>query len=273
MIPDKFLRSLTLALDGLIFFGSLVTLSFWATGEGLFYSDTEPVLSPFTSFSLLLMSGSRLSDRLFETWSKPMTMALLVIVIGGNLSSIMVQYLVPQLFLQSMPTVVPTSIMTSTGLILFSLYEMLVIFRKTPESAFIIDDLLLLMALLPGGISLLGHWLEHPYYISSDIDPRSGISIFEMAFMGNFAIVAVLSNKDLFLWKFLSASHLNKLVFTILTANQFAAPLIVAFMLDSRVRLRGEGPGIELFIMLAGVFATFIFLVIQAFIFHRKGSI
>ena len=90
------------------------------------------------------MAGSRLSSKLFDTWSKPMSLALLGIVACGNLSSIWVQALVPELFLNSLPNVVPTSIMTSIGIMTFCFYDILILFRKTPQTAFILDDILLI---------------------------------------------------------------------------------------------------------------------------------
>ena len=50
-------------------------------------------------------------------------------------------------------------------------------------------------------------------------------------------------------------------LFAGLFANQFAAPLLAAVLLSKR---GASGPGVELFVMLAGVVATMSFLLLQA---------
>ena len=212
----------------------------------------------------MLMAASRFAEKVVETWSKPMTLAILGIVACGNISSIAMLMAVPRLFLQAMPGVVPTSIMTSIGLVLFCFYEILVIIRPTPKSAFIMDDVLLHLALFPGGLSLLGHVLDIPTYKSSFVDPRAGIGPMEMLFMGTYAVVAVISNQHLFLWRFLVESFRNRVTFVLLFLNQYIAPIIVGLWVVD-VAQSPRTPGIEFFVMLAGVLATLIFLFIQAY--------
>ena len=103
---------------------------------------------------------------------------------------------------------------------------------------------------------------NNSYYISSDVDPRCGISILEMAFMGSYAVVAALSNQRLFLWSFLKKNLSNRLIFAGLFINQYIAPLVVSWIITGGRQV--QGLGIEIFVMLAGVMATLTFLVINA---------
>lgn len=255
-------QKISLYFDIALLIGSAITFFYWFTGEGLFYSGHKPVMSPFTSFSILLMAVTRVADKTLSTWSKPMTLALLSVVACGNFSSLTVQLLAPELFLTSMPNIVSTSVLTSIGLILFSFYDVLVAIRKTPDNAFMVDDILIHLALFPGGLSLLGHIIDVPTYISAGIDPRVGISPLEMLFMGGYAVTAVIGNKDLFLWKFLEKSSINRIVFSILFLNQYIAPAIVAMALRPPQTMNHK-PGIEFFVMLAGVLSTLVFLMIK----------
>ncbi|NQZ01183.1 MAG: hypothetical protein HRT45_11010 [Bdellovibrionales bacterium] len=197
-----------------------------------------------------------------------MSLAILGIVACGNASSLLMPWLVPSLVLQTMPGLVPTSIFTSLGLILFCLYEVLILVRPTPRSYFILDDILLHLALFPGGLSMMGHLLGTPTYLSSSADPRVGISLLEMAFMGAFAVSAVISNRDLFLWRFLAAHPSNKLVFGLLFANQYVAPTLIGLFFVKVSSPRTIGP--ELFVMLAGVLAMLLFLSTQAFLHQQR---
>lgn len=261
--------SISETLDVLLLGLSSLTFVFWFSGKGLFYSADAAVLSPFTSFSLLLMTLTRINRRYFSTWSTPMTLALLGVVACGNLSSIWIHWISPDLFLKTMPSVVPTSVLTSVGLILFCCYEGLISLRKTPQSAFILDDILLHLALFPGSLSLMGHVLGVPAYVGSEQDPRVGIGYPEMLLMGTYAVSAVCSNPDLFLWKFLRKSIFNRLVFLILFVNQYVAPFLVGFVF----RNPSLGPwqyGLEFFVMLAGVLAVLIFLSVKAFDVEEK---
>lgn len=255
--------SISEVLDFVLLGLSTVTSLYWFTGKGLWYSDSSAVLSPFTSFSLLLMTLTRINRRYFSTWSTPMSLALLGMVACGNFSSLWIHWFSPELFLRTMPQVVPTSAMTSIGLILFCLYEGLISLRKTPTSAIIVDDILIHLALFPGGLSLLGHVLGVPAYMGSEIDPRVGISYAEMFLMGSFAVSATCSNPDLFLWTFLRRSLFNRLIFLLFFINQYVAPFLVGFLFRSSA----VGPyqfGLEFFVMLAGVMATLIFLLVSA---------
>jgi hypothetical protein len=145
--------------------------------------------------------------------------------------------------------------------------------RETPRSVFIADDLLIHLALVPGGLCLLGYILGNPTYLSVHADPRVGISPPEMAMLGLYATAAVVSNPRLFLWGFLAAGWANRAVFAALFANQFVAPLLVALVFSRPGR---SGPGVELFVMLAGVVTTMSFLLLQARlarrVLARKGA-
>lgn len=209
------------------------------------------------------MTISRLAGNFVSTWSKPMTLALLGIVSCGNFSSLWIQLASPELFLATMPNIVPTSAMTSLGLIAFCFYEVLVTIRKTPRTAFIIDDILLHLALFPGGLSLLGHVLNVQAYMASQIDPRSGIGGIEMILMGAYAVSAAVSNPHLFLWRFLNQNSFNRVVFSLLFINQYIAPVLVGFIFRGP-NVSTYSYGIEFYVMLAGVLATLIFLIINA---------
>ena len=201
--PMKKQETLAVTLEFIILIGSIAVSLMWLIGKPLFYYTDAPVMSIFTAFSLMLMSGARLARRFLIAWPMPMTLAFLGLVIGGNLSSILMLTSVRATLMLSFPDLVMTSVMTSIGLILFSLYDLLIVLRETPQSTFILDDILLHLALVPGGLSLLGHLLNNPAYLSSGTDVRVGISILEMLFMASFATTAVLSNRQLFLWQFL----------------------------------------------------------------------
>ena len=101
-----------------------------------------------------------------------------------------------------------------------------------------------------GPAILLGYLLGNPTYLSVHGDPRVGISPLEMAFLGLYAAAAIVSNPRLFLWRFLAAGWSNRIVFALLFANQFVAPLVVALLVS---KPGSRGFGIELFVMLAGV--------------------
>ncbi len=274
LISEKF-NQYSKILDGFILLFSGSSFCLWFLGVSLFHVEGSPELSIFTIFSLLLMSGSRLASKMLSTWSYPMTLALLGVVACGNFSSLWIQLTIPDLFLNTMPGVVPTSTMTSVGLILFCFYEILVVLRKTPQTAFILDDVLLHLALFPGGVSFLGHFLGVQAYMSSSVDPRSGIGVVEMLIMGVYATVAVISNPNLFLWKFLDKSKFNRVVFLTLFVNQYLAPIAVGMSFRPSDWPENKF-GIEFYVMLAGVLATLIFLVVNAlghsFVVEGGGS-
>ena len=256
-------------LDLIIVLVSVATLLSWViTGEGLFYNPAEATLSPFTSISILLMTGSRLALKYISTWPTPLTLALLVIVIGGNVSSIMVQWMVPKLILDTFPELVPTSILTSFGIICYAAYEILIIFRRTPKSALILDDILLHLALVPGGLSLLGHVTFNHYYISSQVDPRIGIGFIETFLMGSYAVSATIQNRHLFLWTFLRRKQ-NQIIFSILFLNQYVLPIFVGL---KSAQVATYGLGLDLFVMLAGVLATLLFLSFQAYAVRHPAT-
>lgn len=254
-------RSATAVLDGVLLAASIAVVGLWLLGHPPFYSETTPVLSVFTAFSIAILVAVRLLRRTTQTWPLSLSLAMIGLVLGGNVSSILMLTSFPPELVRSFPDVVLTSVMTSVGLILFCIYDMRIVLRRTPDSSWIVDDILIHLALVPGGLSLLGHLLDNPGYLSVDDDPRIGISPLEMLFMGGYAVSAVLSNRDLFLWRFLAAGWANRLVFAGLFVNQFVAPVVVAWATGASGR---PGPGLELFVMLGGVVATLVFLLVQA---------
>lgn len=251
------------SLDIVILATSLLGLVLTALGMSTALLSVDPLISPFTLLSLILMTASRWADRNIETWSKPMTMAMLGITAGGNLSSLLIQLMVPALYQQALPDLVPTSSLTATGILILCSYEMLVLLRKTPERTFIFDDILLHLALIPGSLSLMGHFLSLPIYTMSASDPRVGIGLWEILLMGAFTTGAAISNPDLFLWRFLASGWKNVMVFLVLVANQFLAPLMVYLILNPESQ-GGGLIGLELFVMFAGIIATLSFLIYQA---------
>ncbi|MEZ5418857.1 MAG: hypothetical protein R2708_16165 [Vicinamibacterales bacterium] len=257
---------LATALDLAIGVGCAAVLAAWLAGRPVFYTATAPVMSPFTALSLLLMVAVRQARLHLETWPMALSLAMTGLVLGGNLSSMLMLSTTPPELWASFPTLVLTSVMTSIGLVFFCAYDMVVALRRTPESAFILDDLLIHLALVPGGLSLLGYLLGNPTYLSIHADPRVGISLLEMGFLGLYAVAAAVSNPGLFLWPFLAARWANRVVFAVLFANQFVAPLVVALALS---KPGTAGPGVELFVMLAGVVTTISFLVLQARVMRR----
>ena len=260
-------RRVTIAVDAVLAVATTIVILAWILGRPVFYSASSPVMSPFTAFSLLvlvLVRQGRLHDK---DWPVALNFAMTGLVLGGNVASMAMIALMPSNVWVSFSGVVLTSAMTSLGLVLFCLYDLVIVTRETPQSPFLLDDLLLHLALVPGGLSLLGYLLANPTYLSVHGDPRVGISPLEMGFMALYAIVAVVSNPRLFLWGFLAQNRTNRLVFAGLFANQFVAPLVVALVFSSR---GAKGPGIELFVMLAGVVTTVSFLLLQARSLRRQ---
>jgi hypothetical protein len=262
-------RRLSTALDAALAVGSLVVLLGWFVGRPIAYAEAAPVMSPFTAFSLLLMVGVRQARLHFESWPVTQSLALTGLVLGGNVASIALLAVMPPNLQASFPGIVLTSAMTSLGLVLFCLHDLVVELRDTPESAFILDDILIHLALVPGGVSLLGYLLSNPTYLSVHADPRIGISPLEMGFMALYAASAIVSNPRLFLWRFLSGGWNNRVVFAVLFVNQFVAPVVVALLLS---KPGSKGAGIELYVMLAGVVATVSFLLLQAHLRRRERS-
>lgn len=262
-------RRLTTLLDAALVVGSSAVLLAWIAGRPILYEASSPVMSAFTALSLLLMALVRQARLHVGTWPMALSLAMSGLVLGGNVSSIVMLAFLPPGLWASFSGVVLTSTMTSIGLILFCLHDLAVELRETPESPFLLDDLLIHLALVPGGVSLLGYLLGNPTYLSVHADPRVGISPLEMAFLATYAASAILSNPRLFLWRFLAAGWTNRLVFAGLFANQFVAPVVVAFLLTER---RPRGPGLELFAMLGGVVATLAFLLLQARLQRRRAA-
>ena len=262
-----FPRRATAAVDALLAAAAAAVLLGWLLGRPVLYSESAPVTSPFTALSLLIMVLVREARLRFETWPIALGLAMTGLVLGGNVSSILMLAVMPHDLWASFSGIVLTSTMTSIGLILFGLYDLAVTLRETPRSRYLMDDMLLHLALVPGGLSLLGYLLGNPTYLSVHADPRVGISPLEMGLMGLYAAGAILSNPGLFLWRFLSGGWAHRLVFAGLFANQFVAPVVAARLFTSP---GFRGPGIELFVMLAGVVATMSFLLLQARLERRE---
>jgi hypothetical protein len=258
---------LSTAIDAVLAVASIAVMLAWFVGHPIAYTPTAPVMSPFTAFSLLIMVSVRQARLHLESWPETLSLALTGLVLGGNVASILLLAVMPPELQASFPGIVLTSAMTSVGLVLFCLYDLVIEVRDTPESAFILDDLLIHLALVPGGVSLLGYLLDNPTYLSVHADPRVGISLLEMAFMALYAVSAIASNPRLFLWRFLSGGWANRLAFAGLFANQFVAPVVVALLLSTR---GSRGVGIEIYVMLAGVVATISFLLLQAHLHRRR---
>lgn len=265
---DRERLRLTTAVDLAVGVVCAAVIAGWLAGHPFFYTRVAPVMSPFTALSLLIMVAVRQARLHLETWPMVLSLAMVGLVLGGNLSSMLMLSTMPAALWSSFPDLVLTSVMTSVGLVCFCAYDMVVALRKTPESAFILDDLLLHLALVPGGLSLLGFLLGNPTYLSVHTDPRVGISLLEMACLGLYAVAAAVANPQLFLWPFLAARPSNRVVFAGLFANQFVAPLVVALVLS---KPGASGPGLELFVMLAGVVTTLTFLVLQARLLRRPA--
>ena len=258
---------LATAIDAVVAAGALIVMLGWFLGHPVGYSDTAPVMSPFTALSLLIMVGVRQARLHYESWPVTQSLALTGLVLGGNVASIALLFVMPPQIQASFPGIVLTSAMTALGLVLFCLHDLVVELRDTPDSAFIVDDVLVHLALVPGGVSLLGYLLANPTYLSVHADPRIGISVLEMGFMALYAAAALVSNPRLFLWRFLAGGWGNRLVFAGLFANQFVAPVVVGLLLGTRGT---RGAGIELYVMVAGVVTTISFLLLQARL-HARG--
>lgn len=260
-------RHWTTAVDVVLAVAACGVMLAWLVGRPFFYTPAAPVMSAFTAFSLLLMVLVRQARLHLGTWPIALSLAMTGLVLGGNVSSIVMLAMTPPELWASFPGIVLTSTMTSIGLVLFCAYDLVIALRDTPQSAFILDDLLIHLALVPGGLSLLGYLLGNPTYLSVHADQRVGISLLEMAFMALYAASAIISNPRLFLWRFLAGSWTNRFVFAGLFTNQFVAPVVVALLF---ARPGARGPGIELFVMLAGVVTTMTFLLLQARVARRQ---
>ncbi|TGL88808.1 hypothetical protein EHQ68_09240 [Leptospira congkakensis] len=249
-------------LDITILIGAVIVLVAWVLGFPLFYLTDGPVMSIFTAISLLVIVGLRLATRHFHLWPFTANLALLMIVGGGNISSMLMLLSAPAVHINPKSTLVMTSVFTSVGLVFFSVYEILLYLRKTPNSVWILDDILIHLALVPGGLSLIGHIFQNPTYLSMSIDPRVGVSPLEMVFMATLVLSTLLSNPNLFLWKFLKGGLTNQLTFLGLFINQYIAPIIYLEFAGFGRHTAVFGP--ELFIFLGGVIATLGFLLLQA---------
>ena len=257
---------LTIAIDLLLGVGTAAVMAAWLAGRPVLYSTSAPVMSPFTALSLFIMVTVRQARLHLDTWPMVLSLAMTGLVLGGNVSSMLMLAVSPPEVWASFPNLVLTSVMTSVGLVLFCFYDLVTSLRETPESAFIMDDVLIHLALVPGGLSLLGYLLGNPTYLSVHADPRVGISPLEMGFLGLYATAAIVSNPGSSSGASLPQAGRTASVFAVLFANQFVAPLVVALLLS---RPGASGPGVELFVMLAGVVTTISFLLLQARVMRR----
>ncbi|MEM7181963.1 MAG: hypothetical protein AAF518_13685 [Spirochaetota bacterium] len=82
--------------------------------------------------------------------------------------------------------------------------------------------------------------------------------------MACFATATVLGNSNLFLWQFLRESTMNRIIFLGLFSKQFLAPVLFTYIFSNNSQ-SPQKPGIELFIMIAGVITTLSFLLVQAY--------
>ncbi len=265
---EKNSERIAIVLDFLIFGGSVLCILMWFLGNPLFYRADGPVMSIFAAISLFILTGNRLARRYFYLWPFTQSIAFLLIVGGGNLSSILMLVSVPAVHVNANSSFVMTSIFTSLGFILFSIYEILLSLRRTPKNVFILDDILIHLALVPGALSLIGHLFHNPTYLSMGLDSRVGISILEMCFMAALAASTILSNKNLFLWQFLKGGVGNQILFIVLFANQYIAPLLYLFF--TKDAFEHQAFGAELFIMIGGVVATLGFLLSHAYAQNRN---
>lgn len=81
-------------------------------------------MSAFTAFSLLLMVLVRQARIHLETWPMALGLAMTGLVLGGNVSSIVMLAMTPPRLWASFPGIVLTSTMTSIGLVLFCLLRL-----------------------------------------------------------------------------------------------------------------------------------------------------
>ena len=83
------------AIDFVLLLGSLVVTVMWLFDSPPLYSEDSPVMSIFTSFSILLMVGSRLARKLLFGWPTALTLAVIGLVLGGNVSSMLIHLSMP----------------------------------------------------------------------------------------------------------------------------------------------------------------------------------
>ncbi|WP_244934741.1 hypothetical protein [Leptospira jelokensis] len=267
MLDKQFLKWSEI-LDWIILLGSSIVIVSWIFSVPILYQTEGPVLSLFTAISLWVIVSLRIATKHFHLWPFTANLAFLMIVGGGNISSILMLLSAPAVHINPKSNLVMTSIFTSIGLIFFSFYEILLYLRRTPNRFWILDDILIHLALVPGGLSLLGHLFQNPTYLSMSIDPRVGVSILEMFFMFLLFLSTILGNPNLFLWKFLKGGWSNQVTFGVLFTNQYVAPIIYLLFVGSGEKLHPFGP--EIFIFFAGVIATLGFLLFQAKIQENK---
>jgi len=136
-------RQLTSAIDAALVVATCAVIVAWVVGHPILYTPVAPVMSPFTAFSLLVMVSVRQARIHLETWPMTQSLALTGLVLGGNVSSILLLAIMPPGLQTSFSGIVLTSAMTSVGLVLFCLYDLVIALRDTPESAFIMDDMLI----------------------------------------------------------------------------------------------------------------------------------
>ena len=79
-------------------------LAGWLAGRPLFYTAVAPVMSPFTALSLLIMVIVRQARLHLETWPMVLSLAMSGLVLGGNLSSMLMLSTMPAELWSSFPT-------------------------------------------------------------------------------------------------------------------------------------------------------------------------
>ena len=156
--------------------------------------------------------------------------------------------------------------MTSIGLVFFCAYDLVIVLRRTPESAFIMDDLLIHLALVPGGLSLLGYLLGQPDLPERPRRParrhlaaRDGLPRPLRGGCGRLQPAAVplaLPRRRVG-----ESLRLRRLV---------RQPVRRARRRGPAAEPGASGPGVELFVMLAGVVTTMSFLLVQARLHTRE---
>ncbi|MGE5199269.1 MAG: hypothetical protein ACM3H9_06485, partial [Rhodospirillaceae bacterium] len=83
-------RHLTTALDAVLALVSAAVMLGWFAGRPIFYSAASPVTSWFTAFSLLIMVLVRQARLRLNTWPMALGLAMTGLVLGGNVSSMLI---------------------------------------------------------------------------------------------------------------------------------------------------------------------------------------
>ena len=95
MKKDGLAFRFSVILDALLLLGAVFVCIMWIANRPLFYVEDGPVMSIFTAFSLLLMAGARLARKLLFGWPTALTLAVIGLVLGGNVSSMLIHLSMP----------------------------------------------------------------------------------------------------------------------------------------------------------------------------------